>query len=170
MSTWAVLATGQSLTPAQLALVRKSGTPAVAVSDAYLVAPWADAMVSQDRAWWQRYPDAHRFAGRKFSTRQIEGVEKVAVGPLTTGSNSGLLAVHVARLLGATKVLLLGVDLRGTHYFGPHPKGLKNTPPDRFRAMRGQFERYPRGDLVIINCSPGSSLKCFPMDQLEAAL
>lgn len=165
MTTFAVLATGPSLTPAQVAAVR--GLPVVAVSDAFRLAPWALAMASQDRKWWQHNPDALQFAGRKFSTRKIEGVEQLLGSPLRTSSNSGLLAVDVARFLGATRVLLLGVDLHGTHYFGPHPAGLKNTTPDRFERMKRQFARYPRGELEIVNCTPGSALTCFPSAKLE---
>lgn len=168
MTTWAVLATGQSLTSEQLEAVRH--LPCVAVSDAFARAPWAAAMASQDRKWWAAHPEALSFPGRKFSTRKIEGVEVVPIGPLSTGSNSGLLAVHVARLLGATRVLLLGVDLHGTHYFGKHPAQLKNTSAARFDAMKKQFARYPRGELQIINCSPGSALGCFPKIPLEQCL
>lgn len=168
MTTWAVLATGPSLTKAQVAAVRH--LPCVAVSDAFRLAPWAAAMAAQDRKWWEVHADALAFAGRKFSTRGIVGVERVPIGPVVSSTNSGLLAVHVARMLGATRVLLLGVDMKGTHYFGPHRHGLKNTGPERFNDMRRQFARYPRGDLEIINCSPGSALDCFPKLPLEQCL
>lgn len=168
MSTWAVLATGQSLTPAQVEKAR--AMPCVAVSDAYKLASWAQAMVSQDKSWWRLNPEAKKFAGRKFSTRSIEGVERVTDLALRSSHNSGLLAVHVARMLGATRVLLLGVDLHGTHYFGPHPHPLRNTVPSRFDRFKKQFANYPRGDLEIINCSPGSALACFPMASLESFL
>lgn len=168
MTTWAVLATGQSLTDEHLAAVRH--LPCVAVNNAFARAPWAQAMAAQDRTWWQAHPEAMAFAGRKFSVRDIAGVERVPIGPLQTSSNSGLLAVHVARMLGATRVLLLGVDLHGTHYFGSHPEPLKNTSQKRFEHMRRQFARYPRDGLEIINCSPGSALACFPRMPLEDAL
>ncbi len=53
----------------------------IAVSDAYKLAPWADALVSQDRPWW----NYHRpeFAGRKFSggNQAIEGVARARIAP-----------------------------------------------------------------------------------------
>jgi hypothetical protein len=168
LSTFVVMATGQSLTAEQVEAVRH--LPVVVVNNAFERAPWAMALAAQDKSWWRAHPRAKQFAGRKFSTRPIEGVEKVPIAPLTTSSNSGLLGVHVARMLGASRVLLLGVDLHGTHYFGPYRNGLANTVPSRFENMKKQFARYPRGELRIINCSPGSALTCFPFARLSECL
>jgi hypothetical protein len=58
------------------------------------------------------------------------------------------------------------------HFFGEHPKelvstknGYKNWPP-RFDAAA---KMLPPG-LEIINCTPGSALKCFPQMSLAEAL
>lgn len=174
MGTFAVLATGPSLTADQVEAVRgRCGV--VAVSDAYRMAPWANALVSQDLSWWRHHKDAVGFAGRKFSgavREPIAGVEMVEVnGCITTGTNSGLLACHVAvSKLGATRLLLLGLDLHGTHFFGKHPEPLKNTRPERFEVMRRQFAQWSHKGVEIINCTPGSSLTCFPMGDLHACL
>lgn len=166
---YVVVATGQSLTAEQLEKVRN--LPCVAVSDAYKLAPWSVAMVSQDRAWWRAHPEALKFKGRKFSGSEIEGTEAVKhEGLITTGTNSGLLACHVAvTLLGATSLILLGVDLHGTHYFGPHPAPLRNTQPHRFEQMKKQFRQWKQG-VPVVNCAPGSALDCFPKASLSEAL
>ena len=115
-----VIATGPSLTDEQVNACRHM--PCVAVSNAYEKAPWAMALVSSDKRWWSHYKP--EFDGLKFSVSVVPGVEKV---DLVSGSNSGLLGMEVAVQLGATSLVLLGFDMHGSHYFGPHPKPLKNT-------------------------------------------
>lgn len=183
-----VVATGPSLTKDQVASVNRwrlccgSGCcgdatrtdedrVVIAVSDAYKRVS-ADALVSQDPAWWKRYPEAMEFAGRKFSTNEIPGVERVTnSGAITTGTNSGLLACFVAqREFGATRILLLGIDLHGSHYFGPHPPELKNTTAARFLVFQRQFRQWSHSGIEVINCAPGSALDCFPRGELDACL
>jgi hypothetical protein len=170
MTCWAVLATGPSMSQ-EVANSVKGRCKVVAVSDSYRLAPWADAMASSDAAWWKANPAAKEFAGRKFSAAQIDGVEKVDFeGPITSGSNSGLLAAHVAWKLGATKILLCGFDLHGAHFFGLHPVPLKNTKPGRFEVFQEQFRRFkPRG-VKVLNCTPGSALRVYPTASLDACL
>lgn len=171
MVTFAVLATGPSLSQEIVDKVR-GRCGAIAVSDAYKLAPWADALVSQDKAWWRHHMEALEFAGRKFigvPPDQIRGVEHAA--GVISGCNSGLLGCHVAvTVFKATRLLLLGLDLQGSHFFGFHPPGLKNTKPERFAVMRKQFEQWPHKGVEVINCTPGSSLTCFPMATLEESL
>lgn len=90
------------------------------------------------------------------------------------GSNSGFQAINLAILFGALRILLVGFDMsaRGkSHFFGEHPEGLiRNSNYERFVP---QFERAARrlpSDIEIINCTPGSALRCFPMMDLEDAL
>jgi hypothetical protein len=129
-------------------------------------------LVSQDRAWWMAHPDALKFEGRKWSgapdASPVEGVPRFT--DTQSGQNSGLLGIKAAVHLGATKVLLAGFDMHGTHFFGPHPKPLKNTQPLRFQAFMRQFDGYrPRG-VEIINCTPRSALTCYPTGDLLALL
>lgn len=168
MNTFAILATGQSLTAEQVNAVRH--LPCIAVSDAYRLAPWAVALVSQDKAWWRVHcPD---FTGRRFCGQPWPETEKVEFsGLISAGTNSALLAAHVAvEVFKASRLLLLGVDMGGTHFFGPHPAPLKNTTPQRFEQMKQQFSHWrPRG-VEVWNCNPESALECFPKMTLEDAL
>ncbi len=170
MTCWAVLATGPSMT-AEVAGAVRGRCKVMAISDAHRLAPWADAMASTDKAWWREHPEALEFEGRKFTTAVVEGVEKVEFeGPITTGSNSGLLGCHAAIKLGATKLLLCGFDLRGSHFFGAHPAPLKNTSASRFEAFKLQFKYFrPRG-VEIVNCTPNSALDAYPRGDLLASL
>lgn len=170
MTTWAVLASGPSMNQATADAARTF--PCVAVSDTYRLAPWANAIVSCDSAWWRMHPAAAELQGRSICTAMSfeklpEGVER---WPHTTGQNSGLFGCLVAVELGATRLLLLGFDMGGTHFFGPHPAPLKNTKPERFEVFQKQFAGYkPRG-VEIINCTPGSKLRAYPMKDFNACL
>lgn len=153
----------------ELADVVRGKCSAVAVSDGYKLAPWADAMVSNDAAWWTAHPEALEFAGRKFCTAHVQGTERLRTSaPFMYGVNSGLQGMRVAELLGATLIALLGFDMRGSHYFGPHPAPLRNTSPDRFRIHIRQFDHW-RGCRVV-NCTPGSALTRFPFADINEIL
>lgn len=140
----------------------------VAVSDAYKLAPWADALVSNDRVWWSAYPDAKNFAGRKFCGAIASGLEVIKGAHMGSGLNSGLQGMRVAQMLGATRILLLGFDMSGSHFFGLHPAPLANTTPKRFMKHIEQFKKW-RG-CPVINCTPGSALTQFPFADVREVL
>lgn len=172
MTTWAVLATGPSMSQAVADQV-KGKCKVVAVSDAWRLAPWADALASTDSGWWKAHPEAANFEGLKFgampSFRSVPKVERLSI---VTHTNSGLLGLMVAVNLGAKRVLLCGVDLNqpGEHFFGRHLMPLKATTPQRMEVFKQQFRNYrPRG-IEIINCSPSSDLDCYPRGTLEDCL
>jgi hypothetical protein len=172
--TWCVLATGASTSPALMLRVRE--LPCIAVNNAYLDAPWARALVANDATWWRNHPQARTFAGEKWCGDQtVKYVQWMPPkGVCGTHSNSGLRALDLAiRHYGATRVLLLGVDLCGTHYHGDHPLPMQNPDADRFALFRRQFETYARGlpdSITVLNCSPVSTLECFPKCSLDQAL
>jgi len=174
MTTFVVLATGQSLSHEQVSRVKDAHDErrckAIAVSNAYLLAPWADAMVSNDINWWKQHPQALQFAGRKFCGGELKGTERLKPESMfPAGSNSGLQAMRVALMLGATRIVLLGMDMKGTHYFGKHPPVLKNSTPADFHRMLRQFQRW-KSDVEVINCSHGSALTCFKTASLADVL
>lgn len=172
MTVWAVLATGPSLTQAVVNSVRYRCN-VVAVSDSFKLAPWADVLVSTDGKWWGAHPDALEFKGRRFSGApdfvKLDGVERV---PAATNINSGLLGVMVAVKLGATRVLLCGLDMRlpGQHFFGKHPAPLRSSEARHLEMFKRQFAAYqPRG-VEIFNCTGGSALSCYPVSTIEEQL
>ena len=158
---YAVLASGPSMSQEVADSVRGRGK-VLAVSDTYLLAPWADGLVSADAGWWRhKKPE---FEGPRYSMATIPDIEKVDA-PM--GTNSGLLAVMLAVKLGATKVLLLGVDLHGTHFFGNHPEPLRNPKQDRLNIFKRQFAEYKPKGVQIYNCSPSSQLEAYPLARVE---
>jgi hypothetical protein len=143
-----------------------------AITSAFPRAPWADFLAANDGAFWRKFGGAHDFAGRKFSTNVIAGVEQVQATGVTTSTTSGVLGLEIALArYHARRVLLLGFDHRGTHYFGPYIN-LTNTAEARRLVHAGQFDLWRRmhPDVEVINCTPGSALTCFPHREFAACL
>jgi len=172
VNTWAVIATGASLKPApELVVAKVRHLPCVAVNDAFRLAPWARALVAGDGEWWDCNRDAFAFAGDKWSANADRArVKRMRRPGVFTNTNSGLLGLYYAVDHGAERVLLLGVDMHGTHYFGPHTTR-PNTTPQRFAVFLEQFRDAKRRiDCDVINCNPDSALTLWPRMPLDDAL
>jgi hypothetical protein len=170
--------------------IAMGAAPAIAVSDAFRLAPWADILYSCDAAWWlhPKNVDALKFGGTKvtlddsLALPQVKllrnsGTEGFDPNPecLRTGNNSGYQALEIPVHAGARKILLCGFDMHGTHFFGEHPDGLRNTDPTVFqRAFIPQFEKLAPilagMGVDVVNCNPNSALKCFRFGNLEDEL
>lgn len=170
MNTIVLLAPGPSMSQGLADSVRHLRVGAV--GRCWELAPWAEFLVSTDVKWWKTYPEAKSFAGEKFSPNDIEGVTRFRSGRVCHSTNSGAIAVDVAiTKYGADRVLLLGFDMHGSHYFGEYTNGLNNTPPARRRVHLAEYQRMANAfPDRIINCTPGSVLRCFPTMTLEQAL
>jgi hypothetical protein len=174
MSVWAVLATGPSMSQAVADQVR-GRCHVVAVSDAYKLAPWADALASTDSKWWRAHEDALLFKGRKFTAapsfvKLDESIERLAVDCSTNSALLGLMAAAVK--LGAKRVLLCGVDMHspGKHFFGEHKAPLRSSKQRHLDLHKRQFMNYHPKGVEIINCTPGSALEAYPKRPLEDCL
>jgi len=173
MKTAVILASGPSLNEADVALVKESGLFTVAVSDAWRLAPWANVLLSQDIFWWQTYPEViQAFAGRKLSPAPVPGVERLVLSErMSTSHNSGLAACEwAAQQGGFDRLLLVGFDMKGDHFFGRHPEHLVNTPPARFNVFLRQFEEFIHPAVEIVNCTKDSALVRYPYVDLREAL
>ena len=165
---WILLAPGPSMSQALADSVR--GHRVIAINNCFELAPWADALAANDLSWWRKHPEAKQFAGAKYSANRIgDGVEQVRSPLVTSCSNSGVLALEVAKRQGATRILLLGFDMHGTHYFGKYTNGCTNTQPRRRLVHQQQFSRWARANkgIEVLNCTEGSALKGFPMARLD---
>jgi len=134
------------------------------VNNAFELAPWADFLAAGDQAWWRAYPNAQQFGGRKFSMHSVAGVERVII-PALTGCNSGVLALEMAKRLGAERIELHGFDMHGSHFFGQYANGLNNTNANQRNRHLGQYRQWSAANrgIEVINCTSGSALDCFPM-------
>jgi hypothetical protein len=79
------------------------------------------------------------------------------------GGNSGLLAIELARVLGATKIVLLGYDCKvsgKSHWFGNHPEGFRNADgiDDWIVAFDQLDKAYKELGIDLVNCSLDTAL------------
>lgn len=105
-------------------------------------------------------------------------------GLIHYGNNSGFQAVNLAlHWLGwRGRIVLVGFDMRASegrrHFFGDHPGSLHRnkatTELDRyFGAFIRRFEMAARmlpAGIEIVNATPGSALRCFPIVDLNHAI
>ncbi len=147
--------------------VRAAGVPAIAVNDAFLLAPWADVLYAADAQWWGVHAQtALKFAGLKMTADpsvhyravlKLKQTGKTGYDPtpgcVRTGGNGGYQALHVAIQAGARRILLLGFDMGGTHFFGRHRDGLRNTPDQTFANWIPRFSALAKVGAEVINCN-----------------
>ena len=191
-----VAASGPSLSRSQAEAVQRSGLPSIAVNDAYRLLPFADVLYACDERWWNHHHGVPDFKGEKWSSHSLDEKNRhndkrqcsekyglmLAAGRdqvgfcfepdvIHYGSNSGFQAVNLALQFGATRIILIGFDMGGTHFFGPHPAGLRNT--NSFTNFIAAFDRAAKklpDHITIQNATPGSALRCFKRIDLDDAL
>jgi hypothetical protein len=191
--TWCIVASGPSLTKADIEKVEGAQIKTIVVNDNYRIAPFALHLYACDPKWWSHWIDDVRakFKGecwtqdeptaQRYGIRYIQSVNRAGLSVdsnvIHQGSNSGYQAINLALHLGAQRVLLLGYDCgitnrhikRGqTHWFGSHPPGLELKSP--YNSMRRKFEEMKpeRYGLEVINCTRDTTLTCFlrlPIDK-----
>lgn len=171
--------------------VLAAGVPAIAINASFRLAPWAWMLYAADSEWWahEANRDAHAFAGLKVTCRvPVAGVHMLRDSGSTgfdpdpafvrTGNNSGHQAVHIAAHAGAARILLAGFDMRkagdGDHWHGAHPQGLRETTAETYARWVERFEPMARAladrGVDVVNCTPGSALRCFRRARLEDEL
>lgn len=163
--TWCVLSTGPSMSQSVADSVRH--LPRVAVNLSYQLAPDAQALAASDMQFWHDYPEAHQFAGRKFTTaRAVRGVQRIE--GMQHGTCSGVVALEAAKILGATEIILLGMDFSGSHYFGQYKR--QSSDNDIWVNHRSQFKHWAKCNpsIRVVNCTTGSKLDVFELGDIRA--
>lgn len=105
-----------------------------------------------------------------------QGLESSPTG-LRHGSNSGYAAMNLAYLFGAKRVLLLGYDMhtepRRSHWHDEErPRNfeedvIKRSFLPHFPTLVGPLAA---AGVEVVNCTPNSSLRCWPFMPLAEAL
>jgi len=195
-----IIGGGPSVNSTNLSLIYDK--PVIACNQALELHPWP-VCYFKDKMWFQQNRDVLRkFSGLKITNndvaKDLEGIKwlkrhvrshkkgqhLVPLAPNPTklmfGNNSGLEACDLARLFGASRIILVGMDMRmidGEHNFhDAHKKWRKRTVDEHryknqfvwmFDLVRPQFEEL---NIEIINATPNSALDCFPIMPLEEAI
>jgi hypothetical protein len=157
---WSLLAPGHSASKEIAESLR--GQKLGVVGCAYQLAPWADFIAASDRAWWDKYPEAHLINDR-YSMLAVRGVELAKV-PGFKICNSGVLALDIARQRGATEIHLYGFDMHGSHFFGEYNNGLTNALPDMRKKHLREYRQWAamNKNIIVLNFTRGSAIDCFP--------
>jgi len=181
-----ILASGESLSTEQCEQVyvwRGADTAnrkVVAINTTFRRAPWADVIYACDSPWWDKYigevrlscsgsmwtQDEVAFARygiHRIRSRKCEGLS-TQPGIIHQGENSGYQCIGLAQQAGAKKIYLLGFDMRGGHWHGDHPGGLKKQ--NQYDRWLSKFPALATGcskaGVAVINCTPDSALTVFP--------
>lgn len=161
---------------------------AIAIKEAWQLAPWADAMYGCDAKFWRYYGGVPSFDGLKFALEPQQkwpgvqvlrnlGAEGLSLDPtgLTHGNNSGYQAIGLAVHLGAARIVLLGFDMwQDEHgqqnWFGKHPNHVDSPYAVFLHRFTTIVEPLKAAGVEVINCSRRTMLKAFPRQPLEEVL
>lgn len=174
------IASGASLTQEDVDLCK--GQRVYVVNDCYKLAPWADLLYAADTQWWEHHKGVEGFKGekwtvsheaeKKYGINRIDYKSNLVWGDgeiLATGGNSGFQVLNLAVMRGATKVILLGYDMGGKHWFGDHPPHMrKNSPYGDW--IKNFNKAAPLISVPVINCTRNTALECFPRMELQDVL
>jgi hypothetical protein len=189
--TVVVIGAGASLSTKQIrhvALAKLEGRcRVIAINDAVFAAWFSDHLHACDGKWfcWHIQRIQH-FTGIKTTLDEtvlngwnvglLKNTGEDGFDPdpgcVRSGNNGGYQGIHIAMHAGAKRILLLGFDMQGGHFFGAHSDERKLC--DHATVMIPHFPTLipaaaERG-IEILNCTPGSALTCFPMADIEGAL
>ncbi len=184
-----------------------AGRKCIAINNSWEKIPEADILYFCDKAWWEKKPPKSDHLATVYETNseaakaQFRGKYVVSLcdssdpfvkrlrnagrngklsdnpSSLAHGSNSGYQALNLAVLLGATRIVLLGIDMKvdgaRTHWHQGHGQDA-HTIAHRMKTMAGYFPRLleplRRAGVEVINCSMDSALTCFPKVPLAEIL
>lgn len=169
--------------------VKAASIPTIAINNTALLAPWSEIFYACDYSFWIYHASwALNHAGLKVTCDDSVPFEQVMClrntgtsgfdsdpGCIRTGNNSGYQSLHLAIHAGAKRILLCGYDMKGDHWFGKHPPQLADADANVHRNMFiPEFEKLapqiPWLGVEVINCTPGSALRCFPVGNLDVEL
>ena len=150
---------------------------------------WADVLYACDGKWWREYGGAPDFNGLKVSqdagiSEEYGEIRRVVLEPgndlqyrqgfVGSGGNSGFQALNFTVLTGAKRILLLGFDMHGEHWHGRHSGALHNPNAQGLlnwiQAFNHAAPQIKQFGVLVINCTPGSSLGCFEKAGLGCVL
>lgn len=186
-----ILGGGPSLKGFDVERLRGRG-PVIGVNNAGLdLAPWADVLFFADgqTRWygWNKHR-LHLFQGEYIVTRtqipaghdpQLRRLQFVPKENLSrepdavAGFCGGSSAINLAYLFGARTIVLLGFDMKPNGNWHDLHKlpCLPNQHRDKFiPALERMAPELARDGCLVINATPDSALRCFPMADIEDVL
>lgn len=126
------------------------------------------------RSWYPRMPERTLYLRRHKSTKTDQG-ERMPLSKSPhhlAGRDVGASAVNLAYLFGATRIIVIGMDMTGGHWMTGHPM----PRPSKSHFLRHKEAIYTMAEdlkeegIEVLNASPISTLKCWPKIKLEDLL
>lgn len=158
-------------------MIGAAGLYTIAVNSSWQIARFCDVIYAADLVWWDAHHAEIDIPAQRWTcsgaAAQRYGLNRHSfAGP----HNSGALAVRLAVERGAARVILVGADCslaHGIHWHGPHER-TKNPAESRMRWWHKQYAVTARlakkRQCEVINASRFTTLTCFKIQDLEAAL
>jgi hypothetical protein len=167
--------------------------PVIGCNDAYLFGSWVDVCLFIDAHWYWKHKEwLSAFQGTKVTTLEdLIGEPDINVmqndirgmspkpSALAANTNTGAAAINLACHMGAKRILLTGFDMKLDPKTGQsnwHPNNLDKVTDEVFQKFRtwmvhvvaGLQQNFP--DVEVLNATPGSALKAFPIVKLWEVL
>jgi hypothetical protein len=202
--TIACIATGPSFSPSQVEIARSKGFVLFGCNNIWLDVPDLAVLWATNLQWWDHYwsPRLEAYLAQKWTVSRPAAEkyglnwtdERNAPGLSTDpsvihhGHGGGFSMLNLAYLMGASRIVLIGYDLRYSqdydgrnrqvgsaprHYFGEYPPALQHWPSVQVRngvhvELVSLYESVAKQNAVeIVNCALSSALECFPKVAIE---
>lgn len=192
MTTAICIASGPSLTAKDVDYCRGKGKVYV-INNTFKLASWADVLYGCDFRWWENYhAEAKKICSGEFWTVDERASSEYGVnliGCLSDGGfwsrknnsvalcgNGGHQAMNLAAAQGASKIILLGYDMKPAangirHWHGDHISALTQTNPVEYVNWVNNFKEASKMiDIPVINCTADTAIDCFERADLRAVL
>ena len=177
---------GPSLNQIDIDYAISRGFRRIACNDAFLLDPFADVLTFGDQRWflWNRHDIRIHVGKYKITWRAVPQIEGTTIHilryamkhdtgfsldpELIAAKNTGLGALNLAFLFGASRILLLGYDLRPVN--GQLNWHQRHKTPGIGTRIQGVFKEsiekaapiLETAGVEVINCTKDSALTCFP--------
>lgn len=172
----------------RIGMARSTGAVRViAINDAVYPCWYADIAYACDAAWWRVHGPLSGFRGLRVTLEkpvhdgilQLENTGNTGFDPepgkIRTGGNGGYQMLHLCAHLGASKVILVGLDMHGGHWFGQHPQSLlrstnHQTLSNRVTRFVEMAPHLAKRGIDVVNVSSRSRLTVFRSGNLDIEL
>lgn len=195
-----ILGGGPSLRDCDLSLLHEQTV--IGTNNAYELGDWVKYNFFMDVSWWRNNgantasytgtlitdnPDTKTITDpriKRLFRNNVYGIDTTSPSQIAWNRNSGGGAVNIAVHMGATRIVLLGFDMKpvsGAPNSGHNWHDKHKTVPaeNQYKKFLRFFDAIKEDclklnaaghKLEIINCTPDSALTIFPMMRLEDVL
>lgn len=191
-----IIGTGPSLTDEVVLKCKNSGLKLFGVNNVWKVldvdvfhacnpeyyqAYWEEGLkyITADKWTWDK------LTADRYGINYVEGVWadglSTTPGKIHYHHGSGPQLINIALHYGVDEMILVGWDMRypiggKRHFFGEYPENLqhwpKTGPNGEMTGLIKEMETIKPEDygIKIVNCTPDSAMRCFPMADLDDCL